>query len=721
MRIAAAARRAGGRPLLVVGALAALSTALAAFFATKITTFQPDELGYTHMAIALGERPALWTDEFGGSDRLNQLYPLTLAPLYGLFGNVTAFALAHWWNALLMGSAVIPVYLLARDVLAQRWAAYAAAAVAAVLPWLTLSSSQLTEVVAYPAGAWALFAIQRALTRPSWRADLLAIAAIAVATFGRLQLGILAPVFAAAVLLHELGWALTGGAVAGGRAQALREARRRLLRDHVVLSAAAGLAVLALAGLLVTGGLQGAFGYYGNTLAGELFPAGMWANAQANITFLTWGIGVLPMLLTIGLVLESAWAPRERRVHAFAVLALLTVAAIVISVARINVIFIDAAVQERYVMFVAPVLVVGLLAGLLESRRPALVMALGAAVVVPLVATTDFGVTPSSFWYLVSPAMTAFLEVISPRLGWLGDAVGAPEASRFLLAGAVIAAGSLALALALHVGARRRGLLAGVLVAAVFAFVTTTTVFSFDRVVNGSAEYAGLGPGSIDGRDWIDSAVGAGTPVSLLASQIGQVSDSREAWIFAEFWNRSINVAFLLSSPETTWHAGRPARVRSDGRVVAAAGGRHVVVSARGLPLGLAGREVARSADGTLLLLDTGGRPWRAAWMLRGLSDDGWLRTRAAATLTIPGSARRCRIVRIALEIPRGAAESRRLRISGAGLRRSVVVQPRRGQTIRLRACGIGPLTLRLAATVPPTAAAPGATIQLRSVTVATR
>jgi len=717
-RIAAAARRACERPLPVVGALVALSAGLAAFFATKITTFQPDELGYTHMAIALAGDPSLRTSEFGGSERLNQLYPLSLAPFYGLFVNVTAFALAHWWNALLMGSAVIPVYLLAREVLARRSTAYMAAAVAAVVPWLTLSSGQLTEVIAYPAGAWALFAMQRALAAPSWRADLLAIAAIAVATYGRLQLGILGPVFVAAVVLHELGWALTGGAVAGGRADALRRARRRLLRDHVVLAGATAIALVATTALVVAGGLQQAFGYYGNTLGGQLLPDGMWRNAQANLTFLAFGLGVLPVAWTVGLILESAVAARARRVHAFAILACLTLAAIVITVARVNVIFNGAEVQERYVMFVVPVLVVGLLAGLFESRRPAITLLLGAGVVAALVATTDFRVIPSSFWFLVSPGMTAYLEVIAPRLGQVADALGDPGISRFVLGGVAIVLAALLLAAGIRPGARRRKLVTSAIVASVFLFCATTTVYSFDRVVHGSAEYKGLGGSSVAGQDWIDRAVGADTPVSLLATQIGQVSDSREVWTAAEFWNRSVTAAYALSEPATTWHDGRFTEVGRDGRVVAREASRYVVVAARALSLGLVGRELARSPDGELRLVDAGGRRLRAAWTLRGVSDAGWLRLQRPATMTIAGRGTRCSIVRLELAVPRSAAESRSLHAGGGGLDRTVVVHPREARTVRLRACGPGTLRLRLAASVPATATAVGATIQLRSVSV---
>jgi hypothetical protein len=717
--MAAAARRVGDRPPLVVGALSAISAALAAYFATKMTSFEPDELGYTHIAMALGDRPAFLTDAFGGADRLNQLYPLTLAPLYRFFDNVTAYQLAHWWNALLMGSSVVPVYLLAREVLERRSTAYMAAAVAAVVPWLTMSAVQLTEVVAYPACTWALFAMQRALVRPSWRADLLAIAAIVVATYGRLQLGILGPVFVATVLVHELGWALRAGATAGDRARALREARRRLLRGHVVLAAATAVVLLAFAALLAVGGLQKAFGYYGNTLAGQLMPAGMWSNAQANFTFLTWGVGVLPMVCVIGLMLTNVGAPRIRRVHAFACLAALTIAALVVTVARINVIFNGGVVQERYVMFVVPLLVVGLLAGLVETRRPAVTLLLGAAVVVPLVATTDFQVIPSGFWFLVSPGMTAYVEAIAPRLGDVGRALGDAGASHFALGGYAIALGCLLLAAGIRVGVRRRGLIAGAIAAVVLVFCATTTVYSFHRVVYGSAIYPGLGTQNAADRDWIDRAVGRHAPVALLATQIGQVSDSRIRWLTAEFWNRSPRTAYRLSTPYTTWHPSEPVSVSHGGRMVPRPPARYVVVATSGVPVWLSGRELARSPDGTLRLVDAGRGPLRAAWALRGLSDDGWLRLHGPATLTIPGHRKGCRMIRFELTTPSSLPEPRSVRVRGKGVDRIVAVRPRRARTVHVRACGAGPLHLTLAAGVPATAGALGATVQLRSVTVA--
>ncbi|HEY1540411.1 MAG TPA: glycosyltransferase family 39 protein [Solirubrobacteraceae bacterium] len=718
-RMASAARRAADRPVLVVGVLFALSAALAAYFATQITSFEPDAIGYTHIAIALGDRPTLVTGQFGGHDRLNQLYSLTIAPFYRLFGNVTAYHLAHWWNALAMGSTVVPVYLLAREVLARRSAAYLAAALAAIVPWLTLSSSELTEVIAYPACAWSLYAMQRALVRPSWRADALVIVSVAVATFGRLQLAILGPVFVVTVVVHELGWALTTGAIDSGRREALRVARRRLQRDHVLLVVAAALALVAVAALVATGRLQRLLGFYGNTLDGQLIPTGMWRNAQANLTFLTWGIGVLPMVLTVGLVLTCAIAAPARRVHAFACLAGLTLAVILITVARIDAIFIGAVVQERYVMFVVPLLAVGLLAGLAETPRPALTLLLGGVVVVALVATTDYQMVPSSFWFLVSPGMTWFFEVIAPRLGEVAGALGDDAMSRFAAGGYAIALGCALVAAAFVVARRRRALVVVTAVGAAIMLCGAGTVYSFNRVVNGSAAYRGLGTGRVAGNDWIDRAVGRDTPVTLLASQLGQVSDSRDTWLAAEFWNRSVQAAFTLSSPYTTWHPARVVHVTGGGRVLGVGTPAYVVVAARGVPLALAGREVARSPGGALRLLDTGGRPLRATWVLHGLSDDGWLALDRPATLTIPAHRARCAGVRLGLAVPAGSPSGRSLRVRGAGLDRAIAVTPRAARTVALRACGSGPLRLTLAARVPQTAPDLGATIRVVSVSVA--
>jgi hypothetical protein len=120
----------------------------AGYFSRQVVGYEPDEIGYTRLAIGIAHSLAPFTLSNGGSQRLNQLYPLLIAPIWGPFGNVTAFRVTHLWNALLLASAAIPAYLLAREVLERRWAAYLVAALVAAAPWITLSTTELTEVAA---------------------------------------------------------------------------------------------------------------------------------------------------------------------------------------------------------------------------------------------------------------------------------------------------------------------------------------------------------------------------------------------------------------------------------------------------------------------------------------------------------------------------------------------------------------------------------------------
>lgn len=699
-----------GKPPLVVGFLYVLSAAVVASFTTQITSFEPDEIGYTHLAIALSDHPSLFTTQFGGGDRLNQLYPLTLAPLYGLFGNVKAYELAHVWNAVLMSSAVIPAYLLARQALARRGAAYIAAALVAVAPWFTMASVQLTEVAGYPAATWALWAMARALIGPSRRADLVAFALIGLASYARLQLIVLAPVFVAAVFAHELGYL---------RREGFASVRKRLLGPHLLMTLAAAAGVLVGIPLAAGGVLSDAFGFYGNTLNGTVLPPGTWDLARSNLVFMAVGIGLLPMALTFGLVVDAVVAPRERRTHAFAVLAGLTIVAITIQVARTSVIFNAGVVQERYMLFLAPVLAVGFVAALLDARRPAAAVLTGGALLVALVATADYLVVPSAFWFMVSPGMTFFFEVLAPRLGrvnaWLGDA----GASRFVTGAVVTAIGLLAFAAVLRVAGRRRAL--GAATVLLVAAGATQTVYSLNRVVHGNDNGPGLGSGSVEGRDWVDSAVGETTPVVVLSRQLGQINDSRERWWESEFWNRSVAAAQALSQPYTTWNSARPTQVdRETGAIDVSAVSDHMVASASGYPLGLRGDVVGRSPERDMELVRTGRRP-RAAWLVTGASDDGWLRLGRPASLTIFRTTPGCRRVRLRMALPAGIAESRRVVVRGAGARaRTTLRAGGPPQDLALTACGGGRRALRLSvgAAVPAGAGYPGLTPQIRSVGV---
>ena len=129
---------------------------------------------------------------------------MLIAPLFGGGDVPGSLKAAHLLNAFVMASAAVPAFLLARRVLASgRWA-FVVAVLSVALPWIVLASFLLTEVAAYPAFLWAVWAMARAVEARRWRADLLALVLIVVAMLARTQLIVLAAAFPVAVLLEAL-------------------------------------------------------------------------------------------------------------------------------------------------------------------------------------------------------------------------------------------------------------------------------------------------------------------------------------------------------------------------------------------------------------------------------------------------------------------------------------------------------------------------------------
>src|SRR5205814_2161666 len=97
-------------------------------------------------------------------------------------------------NAFVICSACIPAYLLVRRVSGRAAAAWFVAVATLCVPWLVLSSFLLTEVAAYPAFLWAVYALQLASDDPSWRRDMLALRGMRASALRRHALAVLAPV-----------------------------------------------------------------------------------------------------------------------------------------------------------------------------------------------------------------------------------------------------------------------------------------------------------------------------------------------------------------------------------------------------------------------------------------------------------------------------------------------------------------------------------------------
>src|SRR4051794_25074390 len=200
----AAARRSD---VALVGALwLGLAVALASVTYRIADWFKvPDELVFQRLAQSIAHDHSLVPRIHGEFIRsLNQLYPLLISPVVG--GGYVADDLPsiRVLNAVVVTSACIPAYLLARRVTGRRGVAFLLAALSVCLPWIVLSAFMLTEVVALPAFLWGILAIQNAIVRPSVRSDLLALAALALAVSARTQFVLLVGVLPLALVAFEL-------------------------------------------------------------------------------------------------------------------------------------------------------------------------------------------------------------------------------------------------------------------------------------------------------------------------------------------------------------------------------------------------------------------------------------------------------------------------------------------------------------------------------------
>jgi hypothetical protein len=721
-RLAGWVRSVYAKPQWVVGAIVLVSAALAATFSLQIVSFEPDELGYTHLAIGIAHSLTPITLSYGGAQKLNQLYPLLIAPLWGTFDNVTAFQLTHAWNALLLASAAIPTYLLAEEVLQVRWASYLAAALVALAPWLTLSTGELTEVAAYPACAWALLAMQRSLDEPSPRRDVIALLAIVIAAYGRLQLILLAPAFVLAMLVHELGYPVT---VRDQRREALRDAVRRIVRRHVVLSAAGAAGVLIGVPLLVSGRLASAAGFYGDALAGATINSATFDLARSYLTFTALGLAVIPVALAFGFAFVTLPTPLSRRAHAFASMAIVTVCAITIQVAEISVRFNGSTLQERYIFYIAPLFVVGMFAALLATRRPWIAALSGTVVLALLVATTHYESALSAFWYQVSPGMTSFYDLLGPALGASHGSRGAGGSGSMLLTGAIVLAIGVVLTLLVRRWSPRRVL--AVAAIALVVVCSAETTHALWKVVHGNSSGPGLGAGSLRDADWIDRAVPAGASAEQWVDNLGGLDTARLLWEGETLWNRSIVGAYTVDGFGDPFLPTTSLVVNSrTGAITTSTGApqaRYVALPTRGFPVVPAGIVLARSPNRKLELLRVA-MPMRAAWVVSGVSSDGWLGLYQPATVrlyALRGAAGRCATVGITLSLSAIVSSPQAVTVSAGVAGRQMSIEPGRTQTVDTRVCGDagGAPALKLSPDQSAAQAPPQLTPQLVRVTVA--
>ena len=585
-----------------------------------------DELLYERLAIAIARTHSPLPRVHGVAvHSFSQLYPLLVSPafLHGLVPH--DLENAHAVNAWVMSSACIPAFLLARRVTGRDWAAYLVALLSVSMPWIFYASFLLTEVAAYPAFLWAMLALQAAIARPSGRNDVLALGGILLAFVGRTQFAVLAIVLPVAIV---------------ARCRSARELRHTVGAHRILAWAYAAIAVAAVA-LAAVGRLSSVLGVYGGTVSGGLLPHGVFSSLPEHLATFSLGFGILPFVVALAWLLANlVRLPENVEARAFATLGAFAVAGIAVEVTIYDLRFGVGYVHDRYLLYLAPVVVLGFFCALLDSKRPRWSL-LGPAALVSL--GFALGGQPTFAW----PDQFGRLNTESPvsaiyRLlaGW----VHGVRATHTTLAVATFAFAGL---FALGAARVRREWLTAILAGLLLVVLPLETAYVFDKffAVDGWASRPVTNPGS-DAFDWVDKAVGTRAAVTMVPYPVSTAFFVNErVWRDYEFWNKSIvrdvqyTGQYVFRFTSDTFPKLFPRFDPTTG-LADISPTRYVLIANQESRFRISGRQVAQNADS--MLIDAA-QPWRTDWLSFGLYDDGWTQPGVTARVRVfaePGQRR---------------------------------------------------------------------------------
>ena len=595
---------------------------------------------------------------------LSQLYPLLIAPFYGLLTAPAAATGAHVLNGFLLASAAWPAYLLARSVTRSRAAATVAALLTAFTPWLVLSTTLLTENAAYPAFVWAVYLCHRAIADPSAKRDIAALAALLLAFLARTQFFVLALALPLSLLGHEL--TLTAFAADGDtRWLRLRSRLKRALALHPVLFSFYGAACVAAVGLAAAGSLGAVVGNYAVPFRGDLLPSGIWHSAAVHLDYVVIGGGILPFVLAASWALTTAVRPEGRGAHAFAWLLLMLVPLLTFEVASFDLRFTpNAFVQDRYLFYLTPLIAVATgaaLVGPARTKAAALVALAVGASFAWLAGLASYADHPTIFW--ASPA-SAFHPAIAAAAGWV------QLSDEWFVRAIVIALSLVAAGIVTwpRVTRARITLSTAALIAAFGAF---EAVYVFERFAEPALTTITFHQ---DRRDWIDAAVPSGSSVALVPSPL----ESSVQWWNAEYWNKKVErVLRVDAGPTFTPFPVDDVSVDFEaGELVGAKPSDFLVVTPRETRFHLAEAGV-HTADVTPLRLVRVEQRSRLEWSTLGVSADGWTAPHEEARLRFYGSGRPVRrALVVVLSAAREAPKPIGFTLEGRGALRRGSVDP---------------------------------------------
>ena len=554
-----------------------------------VTLFS-DEIEFTQVSRTIAETGHATLRAGPGQPATSvSLFAYLAAPVWWIDDVGTAYLLIKLLGVALMTATIFPAYAIARRVVSTPYAFFAAIG-ATVAPALSYSPFLVDEPLAYVAATVGFLLILRAAIAPSLRDVVLALAACAVCLFVRTQLAVMFVILGLALLAYL--W----------RTPPVRRWRTTWsIGDWV---GAATLTVGAAALVSAAVGHRSVTWYVATvTDKQRLLEYGLWAFGALAI-----GVGILPLVATLAAVARRAH-PQDAPTTAFATVCVAAIAVFgmytAVKAAYLSKTF-AIVVAERNLIYLTPLLFVGLALALERRRYSLLAVAAATGLATYLVSTTPLNLDRYPYYEAHGLAIAA-----------LANRIPAWPAERIENVLIVIALTS-GLALAgLTVARRRRVVLGAGAALAAFTLVwsLTTEIYAANGERRASDQaYAALPKPA----DWVDQMTGRRGTLF-----IGQgISDPIPIWQL-EFWNPSIR--WFWGVDGSTPRGVTPNLLRPDGTLDPAHLGAEYAVVSKGLRI--AAPEVSTVGDYVVYRL--GGKPVRLVEASSGIDADGWMHERA--------------------------------------------------------------------------------------------
>ncbi len=583
----------------VIAALALLSLLFWEAAIRRTPTISTDEFEWAQLsrAIAATGHAARRGEPIG----FKSLYAFLIAPCWWIHSVGTAYGAIKYLNTVVMSLTAIPTYLLARTMVSTRAAAVAALG-ALCTTALYYAGFLLPEVLAYPTFAFCALLSIRALAGGGRRWIVAAIAFDLLATQVRSELIVLPASLALAACVLWL---------VGPRGQRLR--RGWGVFDHV------GAALLLLGVFVVGNQLAGPHAHEWQTVT-ETWKGRMWSLGMQASEALALGLGLLPLVGG----LASLWIPDRRDDPRWRAYAAFTAAAIVtvwtytaVKAAYLSTVF-ATRVEERNMIYLGPLLLVGTVVWL-SSRRRWLPGTLAA-----------WAFTTWLVIYYGYQLNYPYFEAPGYGIATMANRAWNWDQPTIRIGLAVACAVLLAVLLVLHTGRIPARVRTAVVLVAAATTVTWMLTAEITSSRGSAAESKAFAHGMAQPLDWIDRAT-AQSPTTFIGENIS--SGDALGIDLIEFWNRSIkNVWSLDGSAPGPGGTVTPDLANANGALTNDPGFRYVVATAG---VDLAGTVVTSRAGLTLRRIDH--HPWALLQAVYGVSNDGWL---TAADETTPAYGR---------------------------------------------------------------------------------